>query len=118
MELYFSASWGPPAGGDEAAVPAVDVLLQLGQGGIGIFHLGVVELVGGVDVVPDVGDGEHGVEVGGVLVHSTNTASAASKALGGVQPCGGVGEELLCRPRHRGAHRAFPGISAFYRLTS
>lgn len=118
MGLYFSASWGLQRVETEAAVPAVDVLLQLGQGGIGIFHLGVVELVGGVDVVPDVGDGEHGVEVGGVLVHLDEHGVGGLKALGGVQPCGGVGEELLCRPRHRGAHRAFPGISAFYRLTS
>ena len=87
---------GPPAGGDEAAVPAVDVLLQLGQGGIGVFHLGVVELVGGVDVVADVGDGEHGVEVGGVLVHLDEYGVGGLKALGGVQPCGGVGKELLC----------------------
>ena len=97
----FSSSPGRQRPEDEGAVPAVGVLLQLGQGGVRELDLGVVELVLGVDVVADVGDENM---VSSCVLRpftSTNTASAASKLLCGLRRAAAWAETAL-PPRCRG----------------
>ena len=82
---------------EQREVPLVGVLLQLGQRPVGELDLLVVELVGGVYVVADVGDGEHGLRVGGAALHLEKYGVRLLEAPGRRQAPGGVIEELFQR---------------------